>query len=257
MPKISVVMTAHNEAGAIGRAVRGVLDQTEGDFELLVVDDGSTDRTPRVLEGLQDPRISVIVHPRRLGISASRNEAIRRARGRYIAIHDADDLSLPERFRRQAGFLDDHPEIALCGSWGRMRDDRGRVFEFRTPVEPERIAAGVLRACPIVNSTLMARSEVLKRLLYDEGLGRAEDYDLFLRAARECGLANLPEFLVEYDSSLAWGYKIRDQYWKTRARWRAFSRHGYPWSQAFWLLLPLPTLLIPWRLKLALRRFFI
>lgn len=256
-PKVSVVMVAFNEVRMIRRAIESILAQTLDDFELIVIDDGSTDGTGEVIASVKDPRLISIAHARNQGMCQSRNEGIAAAGGRYIAIFDADDVSHPQRLERQARFLDENPGIALCGTWGHLNDETSNMVELRQPVSSEEIRRALPRTCPIIDSSLMARAEMLKRHPYDPALPRAVDYDLFWRISRTHAMANIPEFLIVFETSRDRRYHWREQYWKTVVRWRALTRYGQPLRQAFWLLAPLPLVLMPSGLKWRLRKHFL
>ena len=256
-PRVSVVMAAYNESACLARSIASILAQTLSDFELIVVDDGSTDGTAEILSNLKDPRIITLTHKENRGMAESRNAGVRAARGRYIAVQDADDISVPERLKRQARFLDDNPDISLCGAWGRMLSEGREPVEFQLPTSPEHIRASLVRTNPILDATVMARASVLKENPYDTTLARLIDHDLFLRLGRDHKMANLPEILVDFETSQSWSYQLREQCWKTRIRWRALTRYGYPLSEALWLLAPLPVLLLPAGIKQILRRRFL
>jgi glycosyltransferase involved in cell wall biosynthesis len=249
---VTVVMTALNERASIGAAIESILSQTMHDFELLIIDDGSTDSTGDIARSFSDPRIRVIRHERPKGISASRNEGILASCSKYIAIFDADDVSRKDRLEKQVAYMEAHPAVALCGSWGIMKSELGSN-EFRQPVSSAEIKAAILKTNPVVNSSMMARAEILKEYLYDSSLKRHEDYDLCLRIALKYDLYNIPEPLIEYETSFSLKYRFAETLWKMRVRWRAFYRYGYPLIKAYWVLVPIIIFIIPtalkWRLK--------
>src|SRR5437870_2340820 len=113
---VTVVMAVHNEERYVARAVDSVLSQTMRDFELLVVDDGSTDGTSAELARFSDPRVSVIRNEAREGAGTARNVGLRRATGKYIAILDADDAAMPHRLESQVAFLERRPDVGVVGS---------------------------------------------------------------------------------------------------------------------------------------------
>ncbi len=116
VPTVSVLMTTWNGAGFIAEAIASVLAQTFTDFELIVVDDGSTDATPRLLAGIGDPRLRVLRQAVNGGVVAARNIGFLAARGRYVAALDHDDLSRPARLARQVAYLETHPAVALVAT---------------------------------------------------------------------------------------------------------------------------------------------
>lgn len=198
LPKVTVFIPVHNREDYICTAVNSILGQTFTDFELLVVDDGSTDATPRRLSRYTDPRLRVERNDTNLGIPATRNRGLGLARGEYIALLDSDDYAYPERLARQVAWLDRHPEIAQIGSWCSFMDAGGRPLGKvrRQPLRAEDVQSHMLFHCPVVNRTVMARTAVLRDLGYREEFPRCQDYDLHQRLARRHHLANLGEILV-------------------------------------------------------------
>ena len=200
-PCISVLMPAYNAERYILRSVQSVLAQTFEDFELVVVDDCSTDRTAEILDSVRDARLRVVRNGRNLGVVGSRNRAMDEARGRYVACCDADDLCLPDRFAKQKNCLDDHPDVLLVGS--EMSDlEEGRVRRSRQAADQDPL---VLRwqfhvSNPIGHSTMMFRRSAAGAL--DAYMRRefefAEDFDFSHRMLRLGAAKVLPEPLVIY-----------------------------------------------------------
>src|SRR5437867_4347597 len=122
-PSISVVLPVYNCPHYVGEAIDSILAQSYADFELIVINDGSTDETPRVLERVRDSRVRLYAQENR-GLAATLNRGIELARGRYIARQDQDDASLPERLEKQVAFLDAHPNCALVGTWAQIWKER-------------------------------------------------------------------------------------------------------------------------------------
>lgn len=199
MPKITVLIPVYNRAQFIGDAIESVLAQSFGDFELLLVDDGSTDGSQQCVCAYDDPRIRLIENSENLGIAATRNRGIEAARGAYLAFLDSDDRALPERLAHQAAYLDSHRDVAAVGSWIRWIDDRGatRGKTKRKAADPDQIAAERLFRSCLENSTAMARTAVLRAYPHREDYRLGSDYDLWARIAADHRLAALPEVLVE------------------------------------------------------------
>jgi GT2 family glycosyltransferase len=198
-PRVTVFIPVHNRERYIRVAVNSILAQTFDDFELLVVDDGSTDATMEVLERFSDPRLRVVSNPGNRGIPYTRNRGLELARGEYIALLDSDDHAYPHRLRRQVTYLDRHPGIAQVGSWCSFMDADGAMLERvrRQPLTPEDVHAHLLFHCPVINRTVMARTAILRELRYDEAFPRCQDYDMHARLVRAGHrLANLGEILV-------------------------------------------------------------
>jgi glycosyltransferase involved in cell wall biosynthesis len=198
-PVVSFVVTAYNAERYIGPCVRAALGQTLSDIEVVVLDDGSTDRTADICSEVADPRFRYL--PRaHIGRCRALNQAVADARGTYIAINDADDLSLPHRAEYSAGFLRAHPGTAYVGT-GFLRTEtfgelapshiRAAVVSDSTaqPEWPSRSA--LFRRNLFNNSTLMYPKRTWEKIGgYDEALTNSEDYDFYLRAL-QCGPAAL------------------------------------------------------------------
>jgi len=205
-PRVSVVMPVCNAAAFLEEAVRSVLEQTYGSWELLLIDDGSTDGSRALAErfAAEHPaRIRCLHHPNNenRGASATRNLGISHARGEYLALLDADDVWLPGKLEKQVVFLDLHPEVAAVGSWYQeVNIDGGLTGDADLPCSHPDIAWALLCYCPFVHSSVMMRRGAVGEHVgwYDEALATAEDWDLWIRISRHFELANLPEFLVRY-----------------------------------------------------------
>lgn len=201
-PGISVVMSVHNGQRHLDAAVRSILDQTLGNFELIIIDDGSTDQTPQRLADMQsaDPRVRVVRHENR-GLTASLNAGLALAQGRFIARQDADDVSLPHRFARQVEFLDTHPSVAAVGSSADVVDGAGvRVGALTAAVGPEAVRHGLLtlRTTPVHGSIMMRRDVVQALGGYRDAFRAGQDYDLWLRLSARFDMDNLPEVLYQW-----------------------------------------------------------
>lgn len=200
-PPISVLMTAYNAADFILEAIDSILSQTEQDFEFLIIDDASTDRTWQIIQDSaeKDQRIAAFKNDQNLGIAANRNRLLARARGRYVAWQDADDVSLPERLARQRAFLDANPAIAIVGGQLRFIDQNGQSFAKNYPVNDAAIRKNIFRFNPISQPAAMARVRcLLEAGRYDERLEVTEDLDLLFRLGRRWQLANLAETVLIY-----------------------------------------------------------
>jgi glycosyltransferase involved in cell wall biosynthesis len=192
-PRVSVVMPVFNRPGYIATAIESVLAQTYADFELLVIDDGSTDHTPEVVASFRDPRIRLVRHPQNLGITATRSHGLELARGEYVATLDSDDWAHPLRLARQVAFLDAHPDHALVGSWVGRMGPRGRAYRVQArPVRCEDVHVQLLFGGAVVNSSTLGRTALLRRHGYRTQYPVRQDFDLFVRLAAHHPLANLP-----------------------------------------------------------------
>ena len=200
-PQITVVMSVRNGARWLSEAVESVAVQSLPDWELVAIDDGSTDNTPAILQewGQREPRVRVIRQDA-LGLVAALNRGLSEARAPLLARIDADDRALPQRFDRQLRHLNAHPEIGLVGSWAQKIDEHGaRRGELKPATEPETLARGLMQGNPFVHSSVMFRTDLVRKLDgFRPAFRAAEDYDLWLRMSEISKLANLPETLIEY-----------------------------------------------------------
>lgn len=200
-PSISVIMAAYNAERFVLRSVQSVLAQTHSDFELLVVNDASTDSTLEVLSGIDDPRLRVLSNTRNLGPVGSRNRAATVARGRYIAIADADDLNHPTRFARQYAHLESHPDtLVLAGEMSILAGGKIRRTRMSGSLNPRLVDWMLHIGNPVGHPSVMFRAELLQKLgvyLRDE-LRYAEDFDFLHRALRFGSIRVQPECLVIY-----------------------------------------------------------
>jgi glycosyltransferase involved in cell wall biosynthesis len=229
-PTISVCLPVYNAERYVAEAVESILGQTFGDFELLIVDDGSTDGSRRILEryAAGDTRIRLVSRPNG-GLVSALNEMLGMARGEFIARMDADDIALPERFERQIAYLRDHGDVVALGTRILLIDPRGApLTEMPLKLEHEEIDRAHLDGVPVLcHPTILARTaSVLGVGGYRSEYFTGEDLDLWLRLAEVGRLANLPEVLVKYRQHLqSIGNTQRARQEATIARAVAEARH--------------------------------
>ncbi len=199
-PAVTVLLPFYNAETALAESVESVLSQTFTDFELLLVDDGSTDGSRGIAERYARADSRVRIHSRRenRGLAATLNEGIAKTRGRYVARMDADDRSLPERLARQFEYLEGHGEVDMVGAFVEVFGRRRRVWRFPTT---DRSIKDMLLVKPSMWHPLyfFRRDRWLEAgIAYDESLSVAQDYDVLTRAAAHLHMANIPEVLLEY-----------------------------------------------------------
>ena len=202
-PKVTVLLAVHNGEPYVGEAVRSVLDQTFDDFELLVVDDASTDATAEVVEESGDHRVRLLRNERNLGQVPSLNRGLRVAAGEYVARLDADDVCLPTRLARQVDVLDSEPYVCLVGAWMQAIDDRGRRLgrlEKRLIDYVDFVYHTLIMRVYVSHPAAMYRRDPVVALGgYDETTGPSEDKDLWRKLVLERYEARIvPETLVLY-----------------------------------------------------------
>jgi glycosyltransferase involved in cell wall biosynthesis len=198
-PIVTVLMPVYNGQAFLEQAIDSILEQTLSDFELLIIDDGSTDGSPEIIAGYDDRRLRVVRNERNIRLVGALNRGLALARGRYLARMDSDDISLPTRLERQVGFLESNPEIGACGSWvATIGDGNGSVWKYAEGAEE--IRCRLLFSSALAHSTVCMRRDWFARngLQFDEAYPHAEDYELWRRASEKFPLANIPEILVRY-----------------------------------------------------------
>lgn len=195
MPKVSVILPVYNCEQYILESVQSVLNQSFFDFELLIIDDCSTDNTLAIINEFKDSRIKLILKEKNTGYTDSLNYAISIAKGQYIARMDGDDICLPNRFEKQVAFLDENPKIILCGTAIQII---GTPRIFRHPSNHENIKVKLCFGNSFYHPSVMGRIEVFQANPYDKTYEPAEDYDLWTRLAFQGELANLEEVLLMY-----------------------------------------------------------
>jgi len=199
-PSVSILLPAWNAEKTLSIALRSLLNQTFADFEVLLLDDGSTDNTVGVAAAIDDPRVRVVHDGRRLGLARRLNQGIELARGSYIARMDADDVCFPERLARQVAFLNAHAEVDLVGCRAVVfRNDGDVVGLLPFAGSHEALCARPWRGIPLPHPGWMGRREwfVRHRYLFPE-VRRAEDQELLLRSYSESRFACLDDVLLGY-----------------------------------------------------------
>lgn len=236
-PKVSVVIPVYNRAKYVGETIESVLSQTYRNFELIVVDDGSTDDSRKVLESFGD-RVKILEHPNRenRGQSAAINRGLAAARGEYVGMLDSDDLWLPNKLALQVAYLDAHPHIGLVYGNGRAIDQNGnKLYDIYPPGHVEQSDPGrVLMDCYFLlpNNSLVRRSVVEAAGRFDESLRAAQDHDMAIRIAELTKLAYIDEPVFCYrrhpDSISHRNAAVR---WQNGFKILAAARSRYPYPK--------------------------
>jgi glycosyltransferase involved in cell wall biosynthesis len=196
-PKITVVMPVYNCELYISQAIDSILNQTEKDFEFIIIDDASTDKTVFIIKKYNDFRIQLIQKSINTGLSNSLNLGLQLAKGKYIARMDGDDISLPQRFAKQVAFLESNQNVIVCGSYFRII---GSEIIIKVPEYHDSIKVAFLKGNCIAHPSVMMRKQVLDELslVYNVLKEPAEDYDLWVRLSEKGSLYNLQEVLLDY-----------------------------------------------------------
>jgi glycosyltransferase involved in cell wall biosynthesis len=194
-PCISVIMSVYNAEKYVGDCIRSILGQTFTDFEFIIINDASTDSSPEIIKSFKDKRIRLLNNRERS--YPTRNKGLRVAKGKYICIMDADDISLPHRFERQVLFMDNNPEIGLAGSGYSILGQDQDLFRER---DYEKIKVQLMRNNCFIHPSVIIRHDMLKKhkLKYIRKYYYSSDYDFIARAARYFLITNIPEVLMHY-----------------------------------------------------------
>ena len=198
-PRVSVLMTMFNASAYLRPAIESLLTQSFADFELMIVDDGSTDESAAIVESYADPRICFVRNSTNRGQTPCLNQGLEAARGEFVARQDADDLSHPDRLLTQVSFLDAHPQIALLGANARQIDEVGRPLGVTDlPRNTNAIRWANLFDNSFLHSAVMFRRKTIRDEFggYDETFACSQDYALWSRVARKHEVANLPDSLI-------------------------------------------------------------
>lgn len=200
LPLISILMPARNAQKYLRLAVESILDQTFSDFELLILDDASDDKTFRIAQSLRDKRIFVKHFSIKQGLAKIRQAGVDLSRGKLIAFLDSDDISLPNRLKLQVKFFEKHEDVSILGSWTELIDDNGkRSGEIWKHITfPEYIKTFFLFRNCLTQSTVMIRRECFRKYGYRNGYWPAPDFDLWTRMSHEFIIANMPLVLSYY-----------------------------------------------------------
>ncbi|MGC1472778.1 MAG: glycosyltransferase [Psychroserpens sp.] len=196
-PKITVLMPVYNCENFVEKAVQSILNQTFTDFEFIIIDDASTDKTLDIVKSFIDLRISIIEKARNSGYVNSLNHGLSIARGKYIARMDGDDISLPMRFQRQVSFMDANKDVVVCGTNFNYLNKEGVK---NNPILHDDIKIRLLYKNSLGHPTVMIRKSALinHRLNYDVSKEPAEDYALWVKLLGIGNLHNLDEVLLSY-----------------------------------------------------------
>jgi len=197
--EISVLMPVYNSEKYVSAAIRSILNQTFRDFELLILNDGSTDDSEKIIKEFDDSRIVYLVNPVNLGLALTRNRLIENARGNYLAIMDSDDLSFPSRLERQLKFLKRNPAFGVVGTSCIIIDKNDkRIGKIHHSTRADRIPSILFFKNYFVQSSVMIRSSILPLSPYDPKLPPVEDYGLWIRLSKVTRMFSLTESLIKY-----------------------------------------------------------
>lgn len=199
-PKVSILMTIYNAAPYLKEAIDSIVGQTFSDWELIAIENGSADESPIIVSGYKDDRIRLFSLPENIGRTPALRYALEQARGEYIAVLDADDVSHPERLKKQVAYLDLHTEVGLVGTWAKQINASSEVIgTFEPPVDEDELYELLGWSNPIVHSSVMYRAWCAKQMGgYPSTYVYAQDFALILAIARISQIRMLGESLCNY-----------------------------------------------------------
>lgn len=201
-PLVSVIMPVHNAEKYVGEAIESILNQTFRDFEFLIFDDGSKDNSANIIKeyATKDTRIVFYNYKENTGYLKHLNEGIDKAKGKYIARMDADDISLPERFDKQVKFMEQNEDVGVCGTWFTTFEHyiENTMTIMKQPEHDSDLKIAIFYSCPFGHPTVMAKTTLLKQNKYDANFYPAEDYELWSRLIPITKFYNIQENLLFY-----------------------------------------------------------
>ena len=204
-PKISVIMPLYNAEPFVKKTIECILNQTYRDFELLLIDDCSTDGTMEIVESIKDDRIRILHNGKNHGIAYSRNAGLAYAVGEYIALMDDDDLTPPDRFAKEAAYLDNHPGIGVVGGSSVWIDEDDHEITPRAKMiaNPDILWADILFQCPVANSSTMFRRSIIteNNIRYRDHMLGMEDYCFWTEVSHVAAIYNFDEVFLKWRSA--------------------------------------------------------
>jgi len=204
--RLTLLMPVYNGEKYLREAIDSILNQTYPDFEFLIIDDGSTDRSYEIISSYQDSRIKLLKNSKNLGLIQTLNIGLENSDTEYIARMDCDDISLPQRLEKQIVFMDKNPSVGISGTWVKPFGGKsGKVWKYET--DPEKIKAQLFFDSCLAHPSIIIRESMLakNKLSYDCRHLHAEDWGLWQKASFCFDLGNLPQLLLLYrisDSSV-------------------------------------------------------
>lgn len=202
-PMLTVIMPVYNAEKYLQKAIKSVLNQSFVDFNLIIVNDGSSDNSQAIIEQFNDKRLTLIINKKNKGLIVSLNEAVKLAKGKYIARMDADDICLPERFEKQITFLEKNPEIAVLATKIELINPENESIGFwdldQNTNTPQEIKKMMAKSNCIAHPSIVIKTEIAQKYLYSKKQKASEDWDLWLRLlADNQKIAKLNEVLLKY-----------------------------------------------------------
>lgn len=249
-PAVSVALAVYNGEAFLPETLDSVRAQTFQDYELIVIDDGSTDNTAAIVNdyAAHDARVRVFRQPNR-GFVTTCNEALQRARGRYVAHLDADDLAHPERFRLQYEYLEAHPQaVVVCSDFYQLYPSGVRVL-CQLPRADDELVQRLFAANCIAHSSIMMRTAAARQVgMYSPDWNTVEDYELYFRLQPLGQIHNIPQALTTWrvhEQSISAQHEFEQVRLGVRLRWHLLCQGQVPWTYLRYLWRPCLKALLP------------
>jgi glycosyltransferase involved in cell wall biosynthesis len=240
MPTVSVIMSVYNQETTIAAAIESVIAQTYTDWEFIIIDDCSADRSLEIVRryARQHDRIRVLKNEHNMGLAASLNKGIKAAQGKYVARMDGDDFSYKERLEKQVAFMKDNPVVDVLGSGAELIAENGETIAYTNLSETHcELVANIYKICPFFHSSVIIRQELLKRFDgYNERLRRGQDFDLWSRMCRKATFHNLQEPLIRYQTN-SYKRSLKKILYSQYVLMRSARYSGKILQATFWALL--------------------
>jgi len=268
---VSVVIPTYNKAQYLKEAIESVLNQTYKNIEIIVIDDGSTDESREVVNSFTPSILNTkyrILNPiiyfwqENKGAAMARNTGIKKAKGKYIAFLDSDDLWLREKLEKQVSFMEENPETGLLGTGCYEITNKGKIIGQKIfPIKNKDLQKDLIKYNPFIQSSVVVKREVFSKVgLYNKGFRESEDYELWLRIGQNYKIGNLPEPLVRkryYKKGLSPTKDKKQLYFVLRAKKAAIRRGQYPKRYYLYVLKSWIFMKIPFFLRRIIRIYLL
>lgn len=264
-PSISVIMPVYNAAKYLPLSIKSILNQSFKNYELIIIDDGSTDKSLEIIKkyAKKDNRIIFLKNNLNEKICKTLNRGLEMAKGKYIARMDADDWCYPDRLEKQFKFMELHPEVVISGGAMEVCDIRMKTLGVRNyGLNDKDIRNKIFLYSPFCHATTISRSTVLKFEKYNEYLYDSEDYDLYFRLGFKGKFANLPDVLYKMrinDKGVSLVRSSRQELLVLFIRVKAVLEYGYPmtlWDKIYFVIQILSLYIVPSKVKFFIFNLF-
>ena len=254
-PSVSIIIPVYNGAKTIEKTLICALGQSYKNYNIIVINDCSTDSTLDILKSFNDPKIKIIDFEVNRVRSEARNEGIKASDSDYIAMLDADDIIYPNKLTTQIAFMQEN-DLVLSGTWAIGIDDNGNRYPYCHPVWDKQIKSTIIKSNAFVQSTIIGKREVFLEFGgYDSKLAGPEDYNLYIKITKKYKVGNCPKELTEYLLPSGVKYLFNEQLNTAKVRWNAIWNYSYSKVNIISVFTPLIIGLIPRRMKLRIKSY--